>query len=120
MRFFTEEITTFVFAFGRIKYFRWAAIHYEEWLDLKALNPTVYKAFTKGDFAVHHTCCKGGVLPIDQAPEKAYNKPAKDSRGRIGITRKKESIAKWNLIEHKKMKYTKLIDDLSKYNSQNE
>ena len=39
---------------------------------------------------------------LDQAQEKAYNKPAKSS---AGFTRRKELVCKWNLIKHEKAKY---------------
>ena len=55
-------------------------------------------------------------MPIDQALEKAYNKPAKDPGGIIGFTRKKESVAKWNLIRHEKSGFTKFIEDFSDRN----
>ena len=65
-----------------------------------------------GDFVVNHTRRRGSGVPIDQALEKAYNKPAKGPGGVIGYTRKKESVAKWNLIKHEKLKYSMFIDDL--------
>ena len=52
--------------------------------------------------------------------EKAYNKPANSPGGVIGLTQKKESVAKWNLIKHEKMKYAKFIDDVCEFNAQDE
>ena len=49
---------------------------------------------------------------MDQALEKVYNKKTKGHCGIIGVTRQKESVAKWNLIKHDKKKYTKYIDDI--------
>ena len=42
---------------------------------------------------------------MNQALEKACNKPAKSSAGIIGLTRRKEVVCKWNLIKHEKTKY---------------
>ena len=49
---------------------------------------------------------------MDQALEKAYNKPAKDHSGIIGITRKKEAVAKWSIIKHEKEQFTDLLYNL--------
>ena len=49
---------------------------------------------------------------MDQALEKEYTKKAKGPGGIIGLTRQKESVAKWNLIKHEKRKYTTFIDSI--------
>ena len=69
---------------------------------------------------MHHTMRKGNGVPIDQALEKAYNKPAKGRRGVIGFSRRKESVTKWNLLKHEKSKYTQFIDVLCDYTNQDE
>ena len=80
-----------LFAFGRTNYCRWMPIYYEECLNLKTKFPLLWDSFEKGDFVVHHTKRKGSGVPIDQALEKEYNKPAKGAGGVIGFTREKES-----------------------------
>ena len=57
---------------------------------------------------------KGIGVPMEQALDKEYNKSAKCPGGVIEITRKKWSIAKWNLLKHEKSKYTHFLDDLCK------
>ena len=57
---------------------------------------------------------------MDQALEKEYNKNAKDPGGTIGITRREESVAKWNLMRHERGAYVKMIDDVSDYNHSDE
>ena len=52
---------------------------------------------------------------MDQALEKEYNKKAKGPGGIIGVTRQKESVAKWNIIKHEKRKYTKFLVALCDY-----
>ena len=66
---------------------------------------------------VHHTNRSGSGVPIDQALEEEYNKKA---NGIIGVTRQKESVAKWNLVEHEKSKYRQFIDDLCKIEQEDE
>ena len=46
----------------------------------------------------------------------AYNKPAKGPGGVIGFTRRKEAVAKWNLIKHEKSKILYFLDDLCDLN----
>ena len=93
-----------IFAFFRIHYCRWLPFYYEDCMNLKSNFPILYEEFRKGNFVVHHTKRKSSGMPIDQALEKEYNKPAKGPGGVIGITRKKESVAKWNLLKHEKGK----------------
>ena len=71
--------------------------------------PNMYAAFMNGDFVVRHSFRKGSAVPIDQALEKEYNKPAKSPSGIIGVTRRKEAVYKWNLIKHEKAKYRKFL-----------
>ena len=88
------------FAFGHMNYCRWVPVYFEECKNLPISFPILHEAFQRGDFVVHHTKGSGSAVPIDQALEKAYNKPAKGPGGIIGYTRRKESVAKWNLIQH--------------------
>ena len=72
----------------------------------------MHSSFVKGDFVVRHTQRRGSAVPVDQALEKAYNKPAKSSAGIIGFTRRKEAVCKWNLIKHEKAKYRSHLYDV--------
>ena len=89
-------------------------MYFEECKNLPRSFPTLHEAFQRGDFVVHYTKRNGSAIPIDQALEKAYNKPAKGPGGIIGFTRRKESVAKWNLLQHEKAGYTRFVDDLVK------
>ena len=58
---------------------------------------------------------KGSGVPFDQALEQRYNRPAKVSGGIIGVTRKKDAVALWGVIKHKKDQYVdflKMEDDV--------
>ena len=49
---------------------------------------------------------QGSAIPLNyQALEKCYNKPAKVSGGIIGVTRRKEAVALWNITKHQKYLY---------------
>ena len=48
-------------------------------------------------------------LLFDQAIEQSYNCPAKVSGGIIGVTRKKDAVALWDIIKHKKDEYVHLL-----------
>ena len=50
-------------------------------------------------------------MPMDQALEKEYNKPAKGPGGVIGFSQKKASVSTWNLIKHEKARITNLLRD---------
>ena len=43
---------------------------------------------------MRHSSRKNSDVPMDQALEKAYNKPKKSSVGVIGFTRRKEAVCK--------------------------
>ena len=100
------------FAFGHINYCRWVPSYYEDCLNLKNNFPWLHASFLQGDFVVHHTVRRGNAVPMDQALEMAYNKPAKGPGGVIGFTKQKESVAKWNINKHEKSKILSLLDDI--------
>ena len=58
----------------------------------------------EGGFVVRHTSRRASAVPMDQALEKAYNKPAKSHAGVVGISRRKEAVSRWNLVKHEKLK----------------
>ncbi|KAJ4939550.1 hypothetical protein JOQ06_028998, partial [Pogonophryne albipinna] len=70
--------------------------------------PLLYDSYMHGGFVVN-TTKKGSGVPFDQALEQCYNRPAKVSGGIIGITRKKEAVALWGIIKHKKDQYVDLL-----------
>ena len=82
------------FAFGHTNYSRWTPIYYDDCLNLPKNFPLLPSAFPKGYFVVQLTLRKISSLPMDQALEMAYNKPAKGPGGDIGFTRRKEAVAK--------------------------
>ena len=101
-----------VFAFDRTNYKRWLPLYYEDCLSLQSKYPLIYESFMQGGFVAKLTQRKGSAIPMDQALESKYNKPAESSSGVIGMTRRKEAVCKWNLVKHEKSRYTGLLSDI--------
>ena len=57
---------------------------------------------------------------MDEALEKAYNKPAKNQSGIIGISCRKEAVANWNIINKDKSKFVTFLWELCNLDEQNE
>ena len=90
------------FAFDRVNYKRWLPLYYEDCLALPDKFPSIYECFLKGGFVVKHTSRSGSGVPMDQALEKAYNKPAKSQSGIIGISRRKEAVCNCGTLSNMK------------------
>ena len=56
--------------------------------------PLLYGSYMNGGFVDNPTTYKGS----DQALEQCYNRPVKLSGRIIGVTRKKEAVALWEII----------------------
>ena len=95
---------TFVlFEFDCTNYARWAPLYFDDCLKLEEIFRILYQKFMEGDFCVQQSPRASSVVPMDQALEQSYNKTAKGKGGVIGITTRKATIAKWNLIKHEKL-----------------
>ena len=55
-------------------------------------------------------------MPVNQALEKAYNKTAKSQSRIIGISRRKEAVAKRNIIKQDKSKFSTFLYELCRDN----
>ena len=95
-----------VSAFDRTNYKRWLPLYYEDCLSMEEKFPMMYENFKDGGFVVRMSKRRGRAVPMDQALEKAFNKPSKGQSGIIGMSRRKEAVCKWSLIIHEKMRYT--------------
>ena len=103
-----ERATSLFFFFGRTNYCRWTPLFLQDCYQLKDKFPLLYNSYMNGGFVVN-TANKGSGVPFDQALEQCYNRPAKVSGGIIGVTRKKEAVALWGIIKHKKDQYVDLL-----------
>ena len=103
-----ERATSLFFFFGRTNYCRWTPLFLQDCYKLKDKFPLLYDSYMNGGFVVN-TASKGSGVPFDQALEQCYNRPAKVSGGIIGVTRKKDAVALWGIIKHKKDQYVDLL-----------
>ena len=83
-------------------------IFLQDCYQLKDKFPLLYDSYMNGGFVVNITK-KGSGVPFDQALEQCYNRPAKVSGRIIGVTRKKDALALWGIIKHKKDQYVDLL-----------
>ena len=72
----------------------------------------------EGGFVVRKTKRKGSAVPMDQALEQYYNKPAKGAGGIIGNTRKKEAVALHDLIKQEKQLFISHLENDSHRSSE--
>ena len=103
-----ERATSLFFFFGRTNYSRWTPLFLQDCYQLEDKFPLLYSSYMNGGFVVN-TNRKGSGVPFDQALEQSYNRPAKVSGGIIGVTRKKDAVALWGIIKHKKDEYVHLL-----------
>ena len=103
-----ERATSLFFFFGRTNYCRWTPLFLQDCYQLKDKFPLLYKSYVDGGFVMNGNR-KGSGVPFDQALEQCYNRPAKVSGGIIGVTRKKDAVALWDIIKHKKDQYVQLL-----------
>ena len=82
--------------------------------------PLLHQNFSQGGFVVTHSLRRGSGIPMDQALEKLYNKPAKGQSGIIGITRHKEAVCKWNIIKHEKEQYGDFLQKICEFDTNDE
>ena len=115
-----REALPLLFAFDITNYSRWGSLYYEDCLSLKDKFPTIYNEFVKGNFVVNFTSRKGSSVPMDQALEKSYNKPAKGKSGIIGITRRKEAVAQYDIIKHEKLQLVNYLLEFCEINYDSE
>ena len=108
------------FAFDRTNYSHWVSLYYEDCVALEKNFPAIYASFSQGGFVVRHTLKCGSGVPMDQALEKEYNKPAKGQEGIIGISKRKEAVAQWNITKHEKAKFTNHLHELCSLNYEGE
>ena len=105
-----------VFVFDRTNYKRWLPIYFEDYLSLPKKYPSIYESFLQGEFVVRLTQRNVSAIPMDQALESKYNKPAKGASN----TRRKAAVGKWNFIKHKKSNYANLLRQISGINNEGE
>ena len=104
------EVLSFgMVTFDPVNYKRWLPLCFEDCLPLKDKFLAINESFTAGGFVVRHTKGKANAFPMDQALEKAYNKPEKNNSGVFGISRRNNTVCLWNIINHEKAKFKNFL-----------
>lgn len=104
-------------AFDSTNYLRWCSLYFEDMQRLPETAPEVYQAFADGKFIVKRTEGRFKAVGADMALEQTINKSQKSSAGIIGSSRKKQYVARWELIYHEMLAITNLFRELSGVNS---
>ena len=115
-----QKALPLVFAFDGTSYKRWLPLYFEDSLSFPKKYPSIHESFLQGEFVVRLTQRNVSAVPMDQALESKYDKPARGASGIIGITRRKAAVSKWNLIKHEKSNYTNLLRQMLGINNEDE
>ena len=59
---------------------------------------------------------RGSAVSFDMALEKHYNKTAKVIGGIIGLTRRKEAVALWNITKHERHLHVSSMEKMVCFN----
>ena len=105
----TDKSIDIFFAAGRPNYSRYGLLAWEDIKDLQRKFPEIHRHFQEGGFVCQLTERAGSAIGINQALENEYNFQAKATGGIIGVTRKKEAVALWDLLKHNKDKCTEFL-----------
>ena len=97
-----EKSIPLYFAFSKVNYARYSPLFQQDCLPLTTKFPKLYDCFIEGGFVGRKAINNNSGVPLDQALEQCYNKPA---GGIIGCTRRKDAVAIWNLIKQDKDQY---------------
>lgn len=108
------------FAFDKTHYSRWGSVFYEDCLQLPYKFPSIHAEFLKGQFVVKNSTRKFSNVPMDQALEQMYNKPAKGHGGIVGITRRKEAVAQYDLTRQEKFLISAFLREFCGLNDEDE
>ena len=100
-------------AFDSTNYLRWCSLYLEDMCRLPETSPTTHVAFMEGRFAIKRTPGSFNAIGADMALEQTINKAQKSSSGIIGNSRKKNYVAKWEILYHEMLAITNLHRKLS-------
>lgn len=97
-----ERSIVIFFAMARPNYSRYGPLFLQDCFDIQRRFPDLHKHFERGNFVCHMSSRYGSAIGFDQGLEKAYNHPSKAFSGIIGMTRRKEAVAMWDILKHDK------------------
>ena len=111
-----KSLLQMVAAFDRTNYLRWASIYYEDMMKVETELPELHEKLLAGQFVVKRTPGKFKAVGADMCLEQTINKSQKSSGGIIGSTKKKQYVAKWELLYHEMLGVGNLFRELSGVN----
>lgn len=103
-------------AFDSTNYLRWCSLYLEDMKQLPESAPEVHLAFEEGKFAVKRTPGHFKAVGADMALEQTINKSQKSASGILGNSRRKQFVAKWELIYHEMLAVSNLQREISGVN----
>ncbi|OXU18366.1 hypothetical protein TSAR_009882 [Trichomalopsis sarcophagae] len=103
-----------------VNYAHWCSIYLHDMLMLENTAPEVYVQFMKGRFTVKKSLVSNTSVATDQALEQTINRDSKSTAGIIGHTRKKETVAIWDLTYHEFLAITNYFKEITYFNNKDE
>lgn len=104
----------------RVNYTRWGAVYVQDMLNLEKDANEVYLQFMNGQHTVKKTTVPFTSVAPDQALEQTINRSSKGPGGFLGFTRKKESVAVWDLSYHELLAICNYFKELTFLNNNND
>ena len=92
------HLHSIIAAFNRTNYLQWCLLYVEDMQQLQHKAPDVYAEFLAGNFSVKRTPGKCNPVEADMCLEQTINRSQKNNAGIIGVSKKKDVVAQWELI----------------------
>jgi len=108
-----QDLLPLFAAFDSTNYLRWCSLYLEDMKRLPETAPGIHTAFVEGKFAVKRTpgCFK--AVGADMALEQTINRAQKSVSGIIGSSKKKQYVAKLEIVYHEMLAITNLHRELA-------
>lgn len=98
-------------------YLRWCSIYLEDMRKLPSTAPEIHQRLMQGSFVVKRTAGRFKAVGVDMSLEQTINRSQKNTAGIIGSTRKKNFVAKWEMVYHEMLAISNLHRHLTGINS---
>ena len=108
-----EAALPYFAAFDSNNYLRWCTVYIEDMKMLPKTSPEVFNSFMEGKFVVKQSSVPFSAVATDMCLEQTINRSSKSTGGIIGNTRRKEFVARWNVIHHEMMSISETFRELS-------
>ena len=104
----------------RVNYSRWCALYLEDMETLEETAEEVYLQFMNGRFTLKRSQVPFTSVATDQALEQTINRSSKSTAGVIGITKKKQSVAAWDLTFHEFLAVTNYVKEITRFSNEDQ